>query len=126
MLAIINLSFLRSDRKRDFLRYIGGLLYGELTVPATFIPYQEAGKRLGVPAEAMSYWDLHIKVDELHGQWMLNDVALPLVDRYPEQAWELLLGYDQQRYLGNRAGAAIFAAVKLADQQQDPFARLRS
>ncbi len=31
----------------------------------------------------MSYWSLHIKVDELHGRWMLDDVALPLVSQYP-------------------------------------------
>lgn len=119
VLAIINHSFLVSDRKRDFLRYIGGLLYGELTVPATFIPYQQAGQRLGIPDEAMSYWKLHIKVDELHGEWMLDDVALPLVDRYPNQAWEILLGYEQQRLLGDRAGSAIARAVKAADRAQD-------
>jgi hypothetical protein len=119
VLAIINHSFFLSDRKRHFLRYIGGLLYGELTVPATFIPYRKAGERLGIPAKAMSYWDLHIKVDELHGQWMLEDVALPLVDRYPDRSWELVLGYDQQKYLGNRAGKAIAAAIKAADHSQD-------
>jgi hypothetical protein len=124
VLAIINQSFLLSDRKRYFLRYIGGLLHGELTVPATFRPYQAAGQRLGIPDAAMSYWNLHIKVDELHGQWMIDDVALPLVDRYPQQAWELLWGYDQQRYLGQRAGTAIAAAIQVADRTQDPFTPL--
>lgn len=119
VLAIINQSFLLSDRKQHFLRYIGGLLYGELTVPATFVAYQAAGQRLGMPDEAMSYWNLHIKVDELHGQWMLDDVALPLTDRYPNQAWELLLGYDQQRHLGRRAGKTIADAVQTADRTQD-------
>ncbi len=123
VLAIINHSFFISDRKRDFLRYVGGLLYGELTVPATFIPYQQAGQRLGIPDEAMSYWNLHIKVDELHGQWMLDDAALPLVDRYPNQAWEILLGYEQQRLLGDRAGSAIADAVKAADRAQDFLVR---
>ncbi len=123
VLAIINHSFLVSDRKRDFLRYIGGLLYGELTVPATFMPYQQAGQRLGIPDEAMSYWKLHIKVDELHGQWMLDDAALPLVDQYPDQAWEILLGYEQQRLFGDRAGSAIAEAVKAADQTQDFLVR---
>lgn len=124
VLAIINHSFWVSDRKRHFLRYIGGLLYGELTVPATFMPYQAAGQRLGMPDEAISYWKLHIKVDELHGQWMLEDAALPLVDRYPDRAWEILLGYDQQKNLGNRAGQAIAAAVKVADRTQDYLATL--
>lgn len=124
VLAILNHSFLMSERKRYFLRYIGGLLYGELTVPATFIPYQQAGKRLGMTDEAMSYWNLHIKVDELHGRWMLDDVALPLIERYPNQAWEMVLGYDQQQHMGSRAGQAIAAAVQAADRAQDCWAPL--
>ncbi|GAB4368186.1 MAG: hypothetical protein Kow00121_07110 [Elainellaceae cyanobacterium] len=119
VLAIINHSFLQTERKRYFLRYIGGLLYGELTVPAGFRNYRAAGERLGLSKEAMSYWDLHIKVDELHGRWMLEDVALPLVDRYPDDAWELLLGYDQQRQMSERASAAVARSVRQADQTQD-------
>lgn len=116
LLAIINQSFLLTERKRYFLRYIGGLLYGELSVPAAFRPYQAAGERLGLSAAAMSYWNLHIKVDELHGQWMLDDVALPLVAQYPADAWELLFGYDQQRFLSDRAGTAIAQSVRQAEQ----------
>ncbi len=116
LLAIINHSFLLTERKRYFLRYIGGLLYGELSVPSGFRPYQAAGERLGLSDRAMSYWNLHIKVDELHGRWMLDDVALPLVEQYPADAWELVFGYDQQRLMSDRAGAAIAQAVREADQ----------
>lgn len=116
LLAVINHSFLLTERKRYFLRYIGGLLYGELSVPAAFRPYQAAGERLGLSAAAMSYWNLHIKVDELHGQWMLDDVALPLVEQYPADAWELVFGYDQQRLLSDRAGAAVAQSVRQAEQ----------
>lgn len=116
LLAIINHSFLLTERKRYFLRYIGGLLYGELSVPAAFRNYQAAGERLGLSASAMSYWNLHIKVDELHGRWMLDDVALPLVEQYPTDAWEMVFGYDQQRLLSDRAGAAVAQAVREADQ----------
>ena len=116
LLAIINHSFLLTERKRYFLRYIGGLLYGELSVPAGFRPYRAAGERLGLSAAAMIYWDLHIKVDELHGRWMLDDVALPLVEQYPTDAWELVFGYDQQRLLSDRAGAAVARAVREAEQ----------
>ena len=116
LLAIINHSFLLTERKRYFLRYIGGLLYGELSVPAGFRPYRAAGERLGLSAAAMSYWDLHIKVDELHGRWMLDDVALPLVAQYPTDAWELVFGYDQQRLLSDRAGAAVARSAREADQ----------
>ena len=116
VLAIINHSFLLTERKRYFLRYIGGLLHGELTVPATFRPYRVAGERLGMTADAMSYWDLHIKVDELHGRWMIEDVAIPLAEQYAADAWELLLGYDQQKLLSDRAGGAVAQAVRQAEQ----------
>ncbi|MFB2880002.1 iron-containing redox enzyme family protein [Floridanema aerugineum] len=116
LLAIVNHSFLLTERKRYFLRYIGGLLYGELSVPATFRNYQAAGERLGFSAAAMSYWNLHIKVDELHGRWMLDDVAIPLVALYPADAWELVFGYDQQRLLSDRAGTAVAQAVREAQQ----------
>ena len=116
LLAVLNHSFLLTECKRYFLRYIGGLLYGELSVPAAFRNYQAAGERLGLSQEAMAYWNLHIKVDELHGRWMLNDAALPLVEKYPANAWEMLFGYDQQRLMGDRAGAAVARSVREAEK----------
>lgn len=115
VLATINHSFLLSERKRDYLRYAGGLLYTEISVPAAFHPYHAAAERLCLSSDAMSYWTLHIKVDKLHGRWMLDEVALPLVERYPNEAWELVLGYDQQRLMGDRAGEAVARAARLAD-----------
>lgn len=111
-LAATNYSFIVSERKRYFLRYIGGLLYIETSVPAGFSNYQAAGVRLGLSPDAMAYWNLHIKVDELHGRWMLDDAALPLVDQYPADAWELLLGYDQQRLILYRAKASVARSVR--------------
>lgn len=111
VLATINHSFLLSDRKRFFLRYVGGLLYTEVSVPAAFAAYRDAALRLGLPSEAMAYWVLHIKEDARHGPWMLNEVAIPLAERYPDQAWELLFGYDQQRYMSARAGEAVARAA---------------
>ncbi|WNN90977.1 hypothetical protein [Gloeocapsopsis dulcis] len=37
---------------------------------------------------------------------MLEEVALPLVEKYPASAWELLLGYEQQKHISKRASAA--------------------
>jgi hypothetical protein len=116
VLAAINHSFLLSERKRHYLRYIGGLLYTEISVPAAFTAYHVAAQRLGFSEAAMAYWDLHIREDERHGRWMLNDIALPLAARYPQHAWELILGYEQQRALGDRAGASVAAAAREADR----------
>ncbi|NJN59632.1 MAG: iron-containing redox enzyme family protein [Leptolyngbyaceae cyanobacterium SL_5_9] len=116
VLATINHSFLLSECKRYFLRYVGGLLYTEISVPAAFSVYSNAGQRLGLSKNATGYWDLHIKVDKLHGRWMLDEVALPLIDLYPNNAWELVFGYDQQKLMGDRAGAAVAALCREADK----------
>ncbi|MGQ0763799.1 MAG: iron-containing redox enzyme family protein [Acidobacteriota bacterium] len=115
VLATINHSFLLSERKRFYLRYVGGLLYTETSVPAAFDSYRIAAERLGMSKKARAYWELHIKEDERHGRWMLNDIALPLAEMYPAQASEIVLGYDQQKFMSARAGNATAEAVKRAD-----------
>lgn len=115
VLAGINQSFLLTERKRHYLRYIGGLLYTEIAIPSAFRNYSAAARRLNLPQAAMGYWDLHIKEDARHGSWMLHDIALPLVKRYPADAWELVLGYKQQRLMSHRAGEAIARSVRRAD-----------
>ncbi len=115
VLANINHSFFLCDKNRHFLRYIGGLLYTEVSVPASFVNFREAGVRLGLGKKAIEYWDLHIKEDIKHGQWMLDDVALPLVKRYEKNAGEILLGYDQQRLFSARVGKAVAESVKMSE-----------
>ncbi len=115
VLANINHSFLLCERKRNFLRYVGSLLYTEVSVPAVFRNYRDASRRLGLGQAGAGYWDLHIKEDERHGQWMLEDVALPLVEQYGSSAWEIVWGYDQQRFFSARAGKAIVRSVRQAE-----------
>ena len=43
---------------------------------------------------------------------MLNDVALPLIEKYPENAWEIVKGYDQQKFLSARASGSIVAYIR--------------
>jgi hypothetical protein len=118
VLAAINHSFLLSERKRFYLRYVGGLLYTEISVPAAFDNYRAAAERLGMSEWARGYWELHIREDERHGQWMLHDVALPLALKYPIEAWEIVLGYDQQKFISDRAGASVERAVRAAEQDE--------
>jgi hypothetical protein len=117
VLAAINHSFLLSERKRFYLRYVGGLLHTETSVPAAFENYRAAAERLGMSEAARGYWELHIREDERHGRWMLEDVALPLAAKYPEEAWEIVLGYDQQKHLGERAGLAVERAAREAERE---------
>ena len=116
VLACINHNFLLTECKRHFLRYNGGLTYFEIAGPSIYTDYMLAAERLNLSSNAMGYWELHIREDERHGEWMLQQVALPLVEQYPNNAWEILLGYDQEKWLGDRAGAAVVRAVKQAEQ----------
>ncbi|WP_041237959.1 iron-containing redox enzyme family protein [Gloeothece citriformis] len=112
VLACINHNFLLTECKRHFLRYNGGLTYFEIVGPSIYQDYMRAAQRLQLSQTAMGYWELHIREDERHGEWMLQQVALPLVEQYPEKAWELLLGYDQEKLMGDRAGSAVVKAIK--------------
>jgi len=115
VLAVINHSFYLSEQKKNFLRYIGGLLYTEVSVPAAFQSIKMAGERLGMGEIAVGYWDLHIREDIRHGQWMLDEVALPLVKKYPENAWDILKGYDQQKFMSARSVASIVESIRLLE-----------
>jgi hypothetical protein len=116
VLACANHNFLLTECKRYFLRYCGGLTYFEVAGPAAYRNYLAAAQRLGLSDAAMGYWELHIREDERHGRWMLDDVALPLAQMYPEDAWELVLGYDQEKLMGDRAATAVVRSVHKAEQ----------
>ncbi len=42
-------------------------------------------------------------------------MALPLAAHYPQDAWELVLGYDQERQMGDRATEAIVRSIRQAE-----------
>jgi hypothetical protein len=75
-----------------------------------------AAQRIGLSENAMGYWELHIHEDERHGQWMLHEVALPLAEKYPAQAWEIILGYDQEKLIGDRAGTALVKQIRQTEK----------
>lgn len=49
--------------------------------PSIYRTYLAAAQRLGLSDNSSGYWALHITEDERHGRQMVEDVALPLVDR---------------------------------------------
>jgi hypothetical protein len=112
VLANINHSFLLSEKKKNYLRYVGGLLYIEVSAPSAFQNYQKAGERIGLTEAGTGYWSTHIKEDIRHGEWMLNKVAVPLAKKYPDQAWQVILGYDQQKFISSRAVKSIVGSIR--------------
>ena len=115
VLANINHSFLLSENKQNYLRYVGGLLYTEVSAPSSFENYQKAGERLGLNKTATAYWDVHMKEDIRHGEWMLTGVAFPLIRKYTDQAWQVVLGYDQQKFLSARTVKSIVKSIRELD-----------
>ncbi|WP_026100503.1 iron-containing redox enzyme family protein [Fortiea contorta] len=113
VLACANQNFLTTECKRYFLRYCGALTYFEVAGPAAYKNYLAAAQRLLLSAAAMGYWDLHIREDERHGRWMLDDVALPLAAQYADDGWELVLGYDQEKIMSDRAAKAVVRSIRL-------------
>ncbi|KAL6753525.1 iron-containing redox enzyme-domain containing protein [Haematococcus lacustris] len=117
VLAGANHNFLLTERRRHYLRYAAGLSFFEIVGPSVYRTYLAAAQRLNLSEEAAGYWALHIKEDERHGRWMLEDVAVPLVDKYPKDSWELLLGYDQEKFMATRAAAVVLERIRKADEQ---------
>jgi hypothetical protein len=115
VLASINHNFYLTETRRHYLRYNGGLSFFEINGPSVYRAYLGAARRNGLSEAACGYWELHIREDERHGRQMLDDVALGLVDRFPDFAWEVVYGYDQEKRMGQRAGAAVVAAIKQAE-----------
>ena len=52
---------------------------------------------------------------------MLNDVALPLIEKYPENAWEIVKGYDQQKFLSARGAASIVTCIRKYENESVVF-----
>jgi hypothetical protein len=91
---------------------MGGLLYTEVSVPAAFQNIKMAGERLGLGEQGVSYWELHIREDIRHGQWMLDEVTYPLAEKYSDQAWDMVKGYDQQKFISTRSTSAIVESIR--------------
>tara|TARA_Y100000588_G_C14180690_1_gene893527 strand:+ start:505 stop:1572 length:1068 start_codon:yes stop_codon:yes gene_type:complete len=112
VLANINHSFYLSDKKQNYLRYVGGLLYTEVSAPSGFINYLKAGERIGLSKKGTGYWSVHIKEDVRHGQLMLNEAALPLATQFKDDSWQIIWGYDQQKFINSRATKSIANSIR--------------
>ncbi|KAK9859316.1 hypothetical protein WJX84_005853 [Apatococcus fuscideae] len=115
-LAVINLEFIFSERRRNYLKFAGGLCYFEIAGPSIYRAYVDGAKRLGHDDSAAGYWDLHIGEDLRHGKQMITDVVVPLVDKYPDDGWELLLGYIMEKRISARAGGNLLKDLKAVDE----------
>lgn len=114
VLAVINQAFFLTESRSHYLRFCGAFTYTEVSTPASFARYVAAAQRLGLASGRTDYWTLHVKEDARHGQWMIDEIALPLIDRFPAQAPALLQGYARQRLIEGDAARATAEACRAA------------
>lgn len=118
-LATVNHFFMMANWKKLYLRFVGSFLYMELNTPNAFYFYDKGTQRLGVNNVGKTYWNVHIVEDKRHGEWMLNEAALPMIEAYPDLAYEIILGYEQQRKISSRSGKSIAEAAKKASKVKE-------
>jgi hypothetical protein len=116
VLALTNLRFFLSERKQNITRLVGSLLYTTTTTPIAYVPFELVAQELGVPPSDYAYWTARMKTDALQRRWLLEEVAVPLAEHRPENAWQLLWGYDQQALASERANQALAGAARAAQQ----------
>ena len=49
--------------------------------------------------------------------WLHPEQVSTASCRYEDDAWEILLGYDQEKSMGERAGAALVEDLRTVDRQ---------
>lgn len=115
-LAVINQAFFLTANRSEYVRFCGAFTYTEVSTPASFARYSAATKRLGLGDGRIDYWTLHVKEDLRHGKWMIDEIAAPLLERFPEQASSLLRGYVEQRLIESDAARATIDACRAAER----------
>lgn len=116
VLSAINHAFYLAENKRFYLRFCGAFTYTELSTPVSFAAYAQAAARLGFSDGRADYWALHVREDARHGPWMLEQVALPLLEQFPERRRDVLFGYAEQRSVEAMAGDAVARACRAASE----------
>lgn len=118
VLAAINQAFYLAENKRFFVRFCGAFTYTEVSTPVSFRGYAAAARRLRLSSGRDDYWTLHIREDERHGQWMVDEVARPMLERFPQWSSDLLLGYAQQRLIEADAANATLRACRKVTRRE--------
>jgi hypothetical protein len=118
VLSAINHSFYLAENKRHYLRFCGAFTYTELSTPASFESYAKAALRLGLSDGRSDYWSLHMREDERHGAWMLEDVAIPLLESMRDHQHDVLFGYAQQSFVETLAAGATTRACREAAEAE--------
>lgn len=92
-LAGYNLYLFHCLHRRNYFRSYGGLGAAELMDPPQYGKVVEGCRRVGLNDEkGLAYYAGHEEMDAAHGDGWLENVLLPLVEKYPDRRHEIVLG----------------------------------
>ena len=87
-----NLSMGLALNKRHQFKAIGYFGVTEYITPARFKNLVKAWQRNGLPEEGITYHNLHVTIDTIHGNSWFNNVIAPTIDHTPALGKEIALG----------------------------------
>ncbi|MFS3136308.1 iron-containing redox enzyme family protein [Gluconacetobacter sacchari] len=81
--------------RRAYFRSIGALAITELSDPDQYARLLDGCRRVGIGTDqsgVLDYYSEHVEVDALHGDGWIDNVIVPVLRRYPDQARAVLEG----------------------------------
>jgi hypothetical protein len=123
VLAAIEQNCLLMATPDYFLRYMGSLLYIEIATPNIHSSYQAAAERLNLPTPVKGYWELQSQPRVQLVHQILEDMARLAETEPADDVWQILWGYDQQKFMNTRAFAATARSVRAAERAEQPNSR---
>jgi len=101
-LANGNLLLLLSIRREHCTRLLGALTLLEHTAPKRFSRAVFAMHRLGIPEPIIYYHEMHTRIDAKHGDDLLNQVVLPMLQARPDLTAEVSIGVQMRLQVASR------------------------
>lgn len=91
-LAGYNLFMMGGVTRCHYYKLIGMMAMTELLDPSQYEKLVNGSRRLGLSARDVHYYSEHISVDVDHADGWLNNVIIPVAERYPEALEEIYFG----------------------------------
>ncbi|MBT0772921.1 iron-containing redox enzyme family protein [Kineosporia sp. J2-2] len=121
-LAANNYFHYLGSEHRHFFRYVGALIYTETTL-VEFCRRAAAVLNDVFEGECdVEYFTEHLHIDDHHGRMALNDVAVPLIEKFgPEIIPDLVRGIQGYDYVMNNFDSQFSIQISWMDEQEQLF-----
>lgn len=87
-----NLFMMTALSRAHYWKLLGVMAVTELIDPSSYEKVVRGCARLGIASEAYRYYSEHVEIDVVHGAGWLNNVIVPLIERTPAAAVDVVFG----------------------------------